>query len=233
MSHRGQIGEVVAHHRDLGGLQPEPLAERGQRAALVAHALVHLGDAELGHAPGHRGGGPRGEHRDLQPRLPRGDQGQAVVDVEALGFLAGGAVEEPAVGQHPVDIEDEEADAGSAGSGGHTILASRMSCSRITPAGRPAASAITRLVMRPSIRASARVASSSAPITFGSRVMHSPARRPSRAVPWATCWRRRPPSVRIPTRPPRSSTMLLIPNPLPVISSMASFIVACYETIVS
>src|SRR5215470_15879053 len=98
-------------------------------------------------------------------RVTAAEAGEAVVDVEALRLLAGGAVDEPAVGEHSVHVEDEQADARGAGSGGHTILASRMSCKRITPAGRPSSSVITRLVMCPSIMASAVVASSWAPIT--------------------------------------------------------------------
>src|SRR6185295_6622068 len=175
---------------------------------------------ELGHAAGHRGGRSRGEDRDLQARPARGDQGEPVVDVEALDLLAGRAHEEAAVGEHTVHVEDEQADPGGAGSGPHTILARRMSCRWITPAGRPAASTITRLVMRPSIIASAFAASSSAPITLGPRVMHSAARRSRSDAPWASCWRRRSPSVTTPTRRPPASTTVVIPSPLPLISSI-------------
>src|SRR5207253_555468 len=104
------------------------------------------------------------------------------VDVERLGLLAGGAVDQAPVGEHPVDIEEQEPDgAGSRGgpTGGHTILARRMSCMWITPWGWPAVSTMIRLVMaKASITSSACAARSSPRMSFGSRVMQSRARSP-------------------------------------------------------
>src|SRR3990172_4459507 len=169
-------------------LDSEPRHHLQQTLRLVRDPLMDLANAELGHPARHRARRAPGDHPDLEPGPEGGLKRPAVMDVEALDLLAADAIEEPAVGEDAIHIEDQEADARGASRGGpHTILARRMSCRWMTPAGRPASSVMTRLVMAwASITDRALAARSSAAMRFGSRVMHSATGR-SRIEPPRSC----------------------------------------------
>src|SRR5258705_13884683 len=100
---------------------------------------MNLDDAELAHPPGHRRRGASRDDRDLDAGAPRGLYGQSVTDVKVLDLLARGAVDEDAVGEDAIHVENQEADPGSPPPGAarsrapsghlrlHTILARRIS----------------------------------------------------------------------------------------------------------
>ena len=79
-------------------------------ASLSSHALADPGDAELAHAPLDRARLASGDHGDLQAGAQQLHDAGAVAHVKTFQLLAARGEIQPAVGQHAVDVEHQQAD---------------------------------------------------------------------------------------------------------------------------
>ena len=86
----------------------QQLLEAGE---LVVLALVDVRDAELGHALGDDHAHARGDHRDFDVIGKQPLETETIVHVKRLELVAVLGVDQPAVGEHAVDVEDREPDA--------------------------------------------------------------------------------------------------------------------------
>ena len=102
--HHAQVGQVVAHERDLVHADVQPGGERPHAGQLVGHRGVRL-QPELGRALLGDHARARGDEYRGDARLAQQHQAEAVVDVERLEFAAVAVEQQAAVGQRAVDVE--------------------------------------------------------------------------------------------------------------------------------
>src|SRR5690606_19083393 len=113
------------------------------------------------------------QQTDFEPSLPRPDEPQSVADEERLRFAGHRADVDGAVGQHPVDVEKDEADASGTfedlgvlewhGKSRHrqTICVRQRSCRWTTPSTiRSSSTTTTAVILRSSMSRSASTARS-------------------------------------------------------------------------
>jgi len=108
-----QVGPVVAHRRDAIPAEAEAVDERRRRRHLVGRAVGSVEDAEVGHAPAHRGRIATGDDDRDDAGVGKELHALAVERRKGLERLAGGADVDAAVGEDAVDVEDRRADAGA------------------------------------------------------------------------------------------------------------------------
>ena len=102
-----QVEEVVADVGDPLGLDAVLGEELGEGGALVGAVEDDGVERQLAGARRERRGAAPGEDADLEPGALRQLERQAVADVEDLELLAPGAVDQAAVGEHAVDVEEQ------------------------------------------------------------------------------------------------------------------------------
>ncbi len=81
-----------------------------QAGPLVQETGVIVGDAKVAHPGGHGRGVQAGDNRDLNARLLGNFNTQAVLHVKAFHHLILQIVIEPAVREHSIDIQHQQAD---------------------------------------------------------------------------------------------------------------------------
>ena len=122
----GRSASVVAHARDRLRAERQNVQQLAQRRQLVLHALADPGHAELAHAPLDRARLPAGDHRDLQSGAQHLHDARAVAHVKTFQLLAARREIQPAVGQHAVHVEHQQADVvGALDQGIHHITPAR------------------------------------------------------------------------------------------------------------
>ena len=105
-----QIEQIVAHVGDLGVLQPFLAENLLVRAHLRPVALHEEADPQFRGALVRHRRGPRRDQADAQAHALRPDERRAVLDVEALRLAAVGVHQHLAVGEHAVDVEEQQLD---------------------------------------------------------------------------------------------------------------------------
>jgi hypothetical protein len=104
-----QIQDVVAHVGDLLVVEREAGDDLVVRLELARDALVHERDAELRRPLRGRRRRARRQKTDRESRALRPHDGRAVLDVEDLALAAVGVHHDLPVGQHAVDVEQDQA----------------------------------------------------------------------------------------------------------------------------
>ena len=108
MAHAHEVQHVVTYERAVLGAYARGRQALTQRYELVVspeHDVVH---AQVCQAAPERGGGAARDHGQLHPFVAQQPESQAIVCVERLQHFALFAVEEPPVGQHAVDVHDQQ-----------------------------------------------------------------------------------------------------------------------------
>ena len=104
-----QIHPIVAHVSGGCGGGAQAADQALESSTLVPRTLFHVRDAKLSgaHLDGARA--TRGKNGDLDPALLQHLEPMAVLSVECLQLGSGLAEVQGPVGEHPVDIEDHQA----------------------------------------------------------------------------------------------------------------------------
>src|SRR5688572_25045664 len=108
-AHHGDIGRVIADTGTLPRHDAEALANALDDAALVRDALVEAADAELRAASLHSSRSAAGKDHDLDAGREGLPDSMAVTHVKNLQLLAARTEPEPAIREHAVDVQHQEA----------------------------------------------------------------------------------------------------------------------------
>src|SRR5688572_24697523 len=223
-----QVDELVAHVAGLLKREALPGDQLLEDFQFVLNALEHRFDAELGGARRDRGGTPAGKQRAAHAARHQHLEAVAIVRGEAFQLLAAGAVEQGAVGQHAVDVEDHQAHAACAlfKAFFQITFARKRSCMFNAPISAPRSSTTSSwLTLCFSMICTASTASASARMVRGPALISCSMRAPLTSTPFSSA-RRRSPSVKMPRTRCASSTIAVMPMPPRVISDTACMALA-------
>jgi hypothetical protein len=109
---QGNIRGVIANKCALRGCHPELHGQGAKVAQLVSTTLDYVADAELPTATGDGRRAASGNDGDADAGLRQALQAMAVFDIERLQRLAARAVIQAAIGEHPVNIQYQQANRG-------------------------------------------------------------------------------------------------------------------------
>jgi len=111
VQHR-QIHDIVAHVGDLVVFEQQFVDDLFVRLEFAVDALMKQGHAELRRPLRRRRRRTRRQKADNQPGALRQHDAGAVLDVELFALGAVGVQQDLAVGEHAVDVEEDQLDAG-------------------------------------------------------------------------------------------------------------------------
>ena len=103
------IGGVITHVGALRWRYFEPRGQRLKIAQLVATTLDHVADPEFPAAARDGAGTAPRNDGDRNPGAGQQFQSKAVFDIETLQLLAARSVIHPAICEHAIDIQDQQA----------------------------------------------------------------------------------------------------------------------------
>ena len=106
------VRRIIANVRALRRRHCQLHGQGPKVAQLIGAALDHMADAEVPTAAGHGGGAAPGNDGDRDARAGHALQSMAILDIEALQLLAARPVIHAPVGEHAIDIQNQQANDG-------------------------------------------------------------------------------------------------------------------------